>query len=120
MRRIPFGVASSSFLLAPTLRIYFKSLKSMYPGTVALIKDSFYIDDLIAGAFLAHDALRFYKESTVILADTSMELRKWASDSSALEQLSLEDGSAYDTETGMTRRMKFWGLFGTTQLTKSF
>lgn len=110
MTRVPFGVASSPFLLAATLHHHFKALESRYPGTVTQIQDAFYVDDLIVGASTGHGALRLYYESTAILAEASMELRKWASNSSALEQQFLEDGTAYDNEACTTRTMKVLGI----------
>ncbi|GFQ65830.1 integrase catalytic domain-containing protein [Trichonephila clavata] len=47
--RVNFGVSSSPFLLAATIRHHIEKYKQEFPGTVELLDRSFYIDDLISG-----------------------------------------------------------------------
>ncbi|KAH7953196.1 hypothetical protein HPB49_005858 [Dermacentor silvarum] len=50
MTRVSFGATSSPFLLAATLHYHFSVPERLFPDTVACLKESFYVDDLVVGA----------------------------------------------------------------------
>ncbi|KAH7973615.1 hypothetical protein HPB49_003086 [Dermacentor silvarum] len=50
MTRVPCGATSSLLLLAVTLHHPFSATESQFPDTVACLRESFYVDDLVVGA----------------------------------------------------------------------
>lgn len=110
MTRVPFGASSSPFLLAATLRYHLESMKNHYPSVVSELQNSFYVDDLVAGAASETEALHIYRDATSILAKAGMKLCKWSSNSSRLQSLFLQDGVSYDNATTETDTIKVLGL----------
>lgn len=53
-----------------------------------MLKNSFCVDDLVAGADTEEEAMELYTETKEIIAHASvhLHLRKWASDSDVLRQ----------------------------------
>ncbi|XP_064464904.1 uncharacterized protein LOC135376233 [Ornithodoros turicata] len=96
MTRVPFGASSSPFLLAATLHHHFDAVASRYPATAARLRTSFYVDDLVIGCDDVQDAETIYAETRAVLRDAGMEIRKWAANSTALQQKFLADETAYD------------------------
>lgn len=45
--RVPFGTTSSTFLLSATLRHHLDNQMEAYPETANLIKEAFYVDDIL-------------------------------------------------------------------------
>ncbi|XP_064482920.1 uncharacterized protein LOC135395756 [Ornithodoros turicata] len=97
MTRVPFGAASSPFLLAATLRHHFDSVQHKYPAATESLRHAFYVDDLIVGATLEEDAFQIYREAVAMLQEAVMYLRKWCSNSPTLSRQFCQDGIAYDT-----------------------
>ncbi|XP_064476123.1 uncharacterized protein LOC135390028 [Ornithodoros turicata] len=97
MTRVPFGAASSPFLLAATLRHHFDSVQHKYPAATERLRHAFYMDDLIVGATSEEDALQIYREAVTMLQEAGMDLRKWCSNSPTLSRQFCQDGIAYDT-----------------------
>ncbi|GFQ74539.1 integrase catalytic domain-containing protein [Trichonephila clavata] len=56
--RVNFGVSSSPFLLAATIRHHIEKYKQEFPGIVELLDRSFYVDDLISGGNEFEEALQ--------------------------------------------------------------
>lgn len=50
MTRVPFGAASSPFLLAATIQHRLEAWKQTHPTIAARLQQSFYVDDLVMGA----------------------------------------------------------------------
>ncbi|XP_037526248.1 uncharacterized protein LOC119403379 [Rhipicephalus sanguineus] len=110
MTRVPFGAASSPFLLAATIRHHLASCREKFPVTVSLLEKAFYVDDLILGVSTAEQAMTVYQETRAIFADACMELRKWASNSDLLKQQFIQDNVAIETEAGDDHLVKVLGL----------
>ncbi|XP_064475530.1 uncharacterized protein LOC135389409 [Ornithodoros turicata] len=110
MTRVPFGAPSSPFLLAATLQHHLEEWKKTYPNIAARLQKSFYVDDLVIGAHSQAEALDIYRTASAILADASMELRKWCSSSSVLNERFYADGVSIDNVTGRTTSCKVLGL----------
>ncbi|XP_064468683.1 uncharacterized protein LOC135382942 [Ornithodoros turicata] len=73
MTRVPFGAASSPFLLAATLRHHFDSVQHKYPAATERLRHAFYVDDLIVGATSEEDALQIYREAVTMLLEASVD-----------------------------------------------
>ncbi|XP_037521503.1 uncharacterized protein LOC119398758 [Rhipicephalus sanguineus] len=110
MTRVPFGAASSPFLLAATLRHHLSSCRQNYPTTVSLLEQAFYADDLLVGLPTAQEALKVYEETRQIFREASMELRKWASNCDSMKERFLHDKCAIEDEAGDSHTMKVLGV----------
>ena len=82
MNRVTFGVAASPYLAVKTLRQAGKDFGTDHPLAVWHINHSFYVDDLMAGADTAEEALALYSNLRFILEKAGFHLRKWRSSSS--------------------------------------
>lgn len=76
MTRVPFPATSNPFLLVATLHHHFSVTESLFTDTVACLKESFYISDLVVGANRIQKPLQIYTEARTILADAGKEIRK--------------------------------------------
>ncbi len=104
MNRVVFGVASSPFLLAATIRTHLKQYGSEQPATVALLQESLYVDDLIVSLPDVDEACFISAQAKAILSAAGMELRKWTTNSSDLRTRWIKDQieSPADSETHNT------------------
>ncbi|GFX00718.1 integrase catalytic domain-containing protein [Trichonephila clavipes] len=85
--RINFGVSSSPFLLAATIRHHIEKYKHEYPDTVELLDRNFYVDDLISGGNVFEEALQTSRRAKHIMEAAGMDLRKWiTNDANLMEQ----------------------------------
>ncbi|GFU82660.1 integrase catalytic domain-containing protein [Trichonephila clavipes] len=75
--RVNFGVISSPFLLAATIRHHIEKYKHEFPDTVELLYRSFYVDDLISGGNEFEEALQTSRRAKNIMEAAGMNLRKW-------------------------------------------
>ncbi|XP_064468598.1 uncharacterized protein LOC135381053 [Ornithodoros turicata] len=91
MTRVTFGIASSTFLLAATIKAHLQSVKDKFPDTVRMLEKSVYVDDVIIGGSSDEDARNVYLEAREIFSTADMELRKWTSSSKDLMQLFASD-----------------------------
>ena len=88
-QRVPFGIVSSSFLLAATIRHH---LANVDTPTAQQIQDGLYVDNLITTVDSADEATAFYKEAKSTFQQCSMNLRDWQSNSqSVMEQIPDKD-----------------------------
>lgn len=85
--RVLFGLRSSPFLLAATLKFHIKKYKDVHPETYSILNESLYVDDLITGDDEVTKALSISLESLNILKDAGMFLRKWQTNSKELIKL---------------------------------
>ena len=76
--RVPFGIISSPFLLAGTIKYH---LKSIGTSVASQISDNIYVDNVVLGADFVQDAYEMYLESKDIFKRASMNLREWVSNS---------------------------------------
>ncbi|GFW35766.1 uncharacterized protein TNCV_4436131 [Trichonephila clavipes] len=84
--RVLFGVKSSPFLLAATIKHHLKKYADIFPDTFNHLNQSLYVDDFLCGNDSVQAALTTCIESKQILEDASMDLRKWRTNSSELNQ----------------------------------
>ncbi|GFW11261.1 uncharacterized protein TNCV_3807811 [Trichonephila clavipes] len=85
MTRVLFGVKSSLFLAA-TIKHHLKKYVDIFPDTFNHLNQSLYVDDFLCGNVSVQAALTTCIESKQILEDASMDLRKWRTNSSELNQ----------------------------------
>ena len=74
--RVPFGIISSLFLLAGTIKYH---LKKIGTSIVSQISGNIYVDNVMLGADSVQDAYEMYLESKGIFKGASMNLREWVS-----------------------------------------
>ncbi|GFV50707.1 integrase catalytic domain-containing protein [Trichonephila clavipes] len=86
MTRVLFGVKSSPFLLAATIKHHLKKYVDIFPDTFNHLNQSLYVDDFLCGNVSVQAALTTCIESKQILEDASMDLRKWRTNSFELNQ----------------------------------
>ncbi|GFX07474.1 uncharacterized protein TNCV_5091891 [Trichonephila clavipes] len=86
MKRVLFGVKSSPFLLAATIKHHLKKYVDIFSDTFNHLNQSLYVDDFLCGNVSVQEALTTCIESKQILEDASMDLRKWRTNSSELNQ----------------------------------
>ncbi|XP_035213732.1 uncharacterized protein LOC118187591 [Stegodyphus dumicola] len=86
MTRVLFGVRSSPFLLAATIKYHLNRYVDIFPLTSKHLNESLYVDDIICGQITFQQALRTCKESVDILKEASMDLRKWRTNSPELSK----------------------------------
>lgn len=75
MNRVVFGVASSPFLLAATIRTHLNQYESEQPKTVSVLRESLYVDDLIASLPDVDEACFITAQAKAILSAAGMDLR---------------------------------------------
>lgn len=83
--RALFGLAPSPFLLAGVIEHHLESWKEKYPETVAEIRKSLYVDDLLTGGQTVALAQQHKERATEIFEDAKFKLHKWNSNDSELE-----------------------------------
>nr|XP_022902869.1 uncharacterized protein LOC111415413 [Onthophagus taurus] len=84
MKRVTFGIISSPFLLAATLRKHFEDQPEKLQNTASILSKSFYVDDLVTAASTLDEAQNLYSESMQILQAANMNLRKWRSNDATM------------------------------------
>ncbi|GBM08426.1 hypothetical protein AVEN_240591-1, partial [Araneus ventricosus] len=86
MRRVPFGVKCSPFLLHATIKLHLKKYEHLYKRTCAVLNE-LYVDNLITGAYCIEEAALISKEATGILSEANMNLRQWTTNSPPLLEM---------------------------------
>nr|XP_037270454.1 uncharacterized protein LOC119162075 [Rhipicephalus microplus] len=92
MTRVPFGVTSSPFLLAATLRHHLEGLPEQYAETANILRSHLYVDDLVTGVDTLEQGKVLCQESSDILSQAGMRLHKWMSNDHDLVNF-IEDGN---------------------------
>ncbi|XP_044180058.1 uncharacterized protein LOC114970531 [Acropora millepora] len=93
--RVPFGMISSSFLLAATVKYH---LNKADTPVAKRISDNMYVDNMVTGVATSEQAVEFYKEAKSLFQSSSMNLREWASNSKEfLQNIPESDQTRGDT-----------------------
>lgn len=74
MTRVPFGVSSSPFLLAATVRHHLKQDEEENPEVVQTVRECLYVDDFISGADNSDAAEELCVKAREIMASAGMDL----------------------------------------------
>ncbi|GFY30577.1 integrase catalytic domain-containing protein [Trichonephila clavipes] len=80
--RVHFGVSSSPFLLAATIRHHIEKYKHEFSDTVELLDKNFYVDDLISGGNEFEEALQTSRRANIL-----WKLLEWTSENGLLMML---------------------------------
>ena len=81
MTRVTFGVSASPYLAVRTLQQAATDHGEGRPGASRHILESFYVDDLLAGADTPQEAIILYHDLRAILSKAEFNLCKWRSSS---------------------------------------
>ncbi len=92
---LPFGC--SPFLLGGVIEQHLAGWNDKRPGSVAEISGSLYVGDLISGANDVEKCQDLKSDATEIFADASLELHKWHSTASELEDQCANPENSEDT-----------------------
>ncbi|GFX64585.1 integrase catalytic domain-containing protein [Trichonephila clavipes] len=93
--RVIFGVNSSPFLLAATIKYHIEKYNEIHPITVQHLDSFMYMDDWITGQDTREKALFMSRHAKNIMKETGMEMRKWISNDTVLMAQWAADG--FDT-----------------------
>ena len=85
MTSLIFGATSSPFVLATTLRHHLHSVSNQFP-LAAQAANHFYVDDLVTATSSVAEAELLHNQLVESLNLCSMNLRKWRSSDSNLDQ----------------------------------
>ncbi|GBL96989.1 hypothetical protein AVEN_254050-1 [Araneus ventricosus] len=85
--RVLFGVNSSPFMLAATIKHHLRKYQGIYPETSEFLNNCIYVDDIIGGHQNAEDAYRTSTECMHIFREAGMTLHKWQTNSEELQKL---------------------------------
>ncbi|GFT40409.1 integrase catalytic domain-containing protein [Trichonephila clavipes] len=82
--RVIFGVNSSPFLLAATIKYHIEKYNEIHPITVQHLDSFMYVDDWITGQDTREEALFMSRYAKNIMKEAGMEMRKWISNDTVL------------------------------------
>ncbi|GFX44580.1 integrase catalytic domain-containing protein [Trichonephila clavipes] len=82
--RVIFGVNSSPFLLAATIKYHIEKCNEIHPITVQHLDSFMYVDDWITGQDTREEALFMSRHAKNIMKEAGMEMRKWISNDTVL------------------------------------
>ncbi|GBL61832.1 hypothetical protein AVEN_19745-1, partial [Araneus ventricosus] len=85
--RVLFGVNSSPFMLAATIKHHLRKYQGIYPETSEFLNNSIYVDDIIGGHQNTEDAYHTSTECMHIFREAGMTLHKWQTNSEELRKL---------------------------------
>ena len=77
MKRVVFGVRSSPFLLAVTIRHHLSNKEFETPAFQQILAENLYVDDLVVSVETISVARNLHKEASDACQEMQMELRKW-------------------------------------------
>lgn len=77
--RVTFGTAPAPYLAVKTLQQVAKDEGNLCPLAAQVIKEDFYIDDLLSGADSTEEAVTIANEISDILEKGGFQLKKWSS-----------------------------------------
>ena len=81
---VPFGTTSSPLMLNATIQYHLEHFNS--PVSLDM-KKKMYVDNVISGADTEKSAVNYYQEGRTIMNDAKFNLRSWASNCSALQDV---------------------------------
>lgn len=111
--RVLFGVNSSPFLLAATIKHHIEKYRNEHPETVKKLDTCFYVDDFVSGGNNTEEALVLSRESKNIMKEAGMMLRKWISNDYALmENWKLEGFDTNPPDTSSSSKTNLTKVLG--------
>ncbi|XP_044764428.1 uncharacterized protein LOC123320992 [Coccinella septempunctata] len=111
LNTVTYGQASASFLAIRCLFALAQDIHDIKPDIARIIKQDFYVDDLLTGADSLPDAQRICREVSDVLTGGCFELRKWYSNSSeVLHNIVQSDLARDNLEFSKNDKTKTLGL----------
>jgi hypothetical protein len=80
---VTYGTSSAPFLATRCLKKLADDNEQQYTRPAHVLKNDFYVDDLLSGTSTIEDAIDIQKELSSLLQTAGLTLRKWASNNSA-------------------------------------
>lgn len=112
MKRVPFGTTCSPFLLTATILQHLKNLPTEKEEVADVLRNSFYVDDLVTGTATEEEAIKLYHDAKSIMQNAGMTLREWTTNSQALRDVLLQEEANPENTTPILeqRTMKVLGI----------
>ena len=101
---VPFGTTSSPFMLNATIQYHLEHFNS--PVSLDM-KKNMYVDNVISGADTEKSAVNYYHEGRTIMNDAKFNLRSWASNCSALQDVAIQESTAHTGDEINTLGMRW-------------
>lgn len=76
---VTYGISCASYLSVRTLRQLALDSINDFPRSAQIIRNDFYVDDILTGAESAEELLELHKELVNLLGSAGFNLRKWSS-----------------------------------------
>ncbi|XP_043498821.1 uncharacterized protein LOC122522079 [Polistes fuscatus] len=103
LNTVTYGTASASFLATRTLHQLVSDEFQKFPNAAIVLKEDFYVDDLLTGAHTVREAKRIRDELIQITKSAGMHLRQWASNCvEILEDLDTTDNNIVSLDSSGT------------------
>jgi hypothetical protein len=80
---VTYGISSAPFLATRCLKKLADDNEPQYPRATHVLKNNFYVDDLLSGTSTIEEAIDVQKELSSLLQTAGLTLRKWALNKSA-------------------------------------
>jgi hypothetical protein len=80
---VTYGTSSAPFLATRCLNKLADDNEPQFPWATHVLKNDFYVDDLLSGTSTIEEAIDVQKELSSLLQTAGLTLRKWASNNSA-------------------------------------
>ena len=81
---VPFGSASSPFMLGATLRLHLSKYNSQIAHDM---QQNLYVDNVISGTPTEELAIQYFDEARKIMSDANFNLRSWATNSQQVQAI---------------------------------
>ena len=85
--RLVFGLVCSPFILNVTLRNHLSKYENIDPEFVSTVIKALYVDDFASGKNTVLDCFELYQKLKTRFREGGFNMRKWASNSSELNEL---------------------------------
>lgn len=105
LNTVTYGTAAGSFLAIRCLMAIAKECEDTHPGLAKIIREDFYVDDLITGTESKEQAVLIATQATAALAKGGFNLCKWNSN----------EQTVYEKITGCTKSNDNVHIFGNEQ-----
>ena len=113
LNTVTYGMSSAPYSAIRCLHQLALENEREYPVAAEVIKNCFYVDDLLAGRNSENEILNLQRDLTKILASAGLELRKWLCNKPELyEKFKIIEGlEANILELGVNEQNKTLGVF---------
>jgi len=103
MKRLPFGISASPFLLCATIRAHLNKNESVYQSTVDCVRENIYMDDVLVSLPTKELVNSTIKESVEVFGKMHMDLAKIHNNYSSEGKVVSVLGLSWDTGTDILK-----------------